>query len=380
MSKKVQEMVAEIASDLGSPRVVQAIDTAIAALIDLRKVAISLHGEGSLASAPTPAVERLATEVVPAQSQQSLSKSNGFDGTINGLVARYCAHKSYLELRFRTRGHYETLMKFIKQTCGDRKVSDFKKRDIELLHSGWVKERKETMGHALIVMFRTLIYFGASTLNDDACERLSVVLHRMRFPMVKTFVEKLTVEHVVAVREQARKMDRDSIALAQALQFDCNLRQKDVIGEWVPIDEPGESDLHYAGNKWLRGIRWEEIDDHLILRHPSSRDSTGTKEIIVDLKQAPMVMEELQRLFGDKRSLMPTRGPVIINERDDCPWYAQEYRRHWRMIADKAGVPRSVKNRDSRSSSKPDRADRHEDDEDDVDLMLELPPTNMVAH
>jgi hypothetical protein len=271
-------------------------------------------------------------------------------------------------------------MKFIRQTCGDKNVSEFRKKDIELLHSGWVKERRETMGHALIVMFRTLIYFGASDLNDDACERLAVVLHRMRFPMVKTFVQKLTDEHAIAIREQARKMEIDSIALSQALQFDCNLRQKDCIGEWVPLDEPGESDLQYAGNKWLYGLRWEEIDEFLILRHRPSRDSSGSKEIAVDLKQAPMVMEELQRLFGDKRSLMPPSGPVIVNERDGYPWYAQEYRRYWREVADKAGVPRSVKNRDSRSTSRPDRAERDDDIEDDVDLNLELPPKNMVAH
>jgi hypothetical protein len=35
-----------------------------------------------------------------------------------------------------------------------------------------------------------------------------------------------------------------SIALAQAIQFDCALRQKDVIGEWVPESEPGEPKLY----------------------------------------------------------------------------------------------------------------------------------------
>jgi hypothetical protein len=45
-----------------------------------------------------------------------------------------------------------------------------------------------------------------------------------------------------------------SIQLAQALQFELCLRQKDVIGEWVPVAEPGMSSVTYHGRKWLCGL------------------------------------------------------------------------------------------------------------------------------
>src|SRR3954465_13441337 len=88
-----------------------------------------------------------------------------------------------------------------------------------------------------------------------------------------------------------------SIALAQALQFELLLGQKDVIGEWVPVGEPGESDVvreeeghEEEGQKWLRGLRWSDIDKNLILRH---RVGSSGRRIEVDLRTAPMVLEEL---------------------------------------------------------------------------------------
>ena len=41
----------------------------------------------------------------------------------------------------------------------------------------------------------------------------------------------------MAIVEKAHEMRRDSIALAQAIQFETGLSQKDVIGEWVPESE-----------------------------------------------------------------------------------------------------------------------------------------------
>jgi hypothetical protein len=81
-----------------------------------------------------------------------------------------------------------------------------------------------------------------------------------------------------------------SIALAQAFQFECTLRQKDVIGELVPLSEPGVSLVVIRNQKWLRGIVWQEIDQNLILKHVTSKKQKLTE---VDLKLAPMVIEEL---------------------------------------------------------------------------------------
>jgi hypothetical protein len=131
------------------------------------------------------------------------------------------------------------------------------------------------------------------------------------------------------------------MALAQALQFDLRLKQTDVIGEWVPLSEPGVSDIiNDTKGKWIRGLRWEEIDSNLILRHVTSM---WQEEVVIDLRNAPMVMEELAKI-----GRLPARGPVIACEgAGGEPWVQAEYRRWWRKLADAAGVPKSVKNMNS---------------------------------
>jgi hypothetical protein len=73
-------------------------------------------------------------------------------------------------------------------------------------------------------------------------------------------------DQVTLIRAEAHRRGFPSIALAQAIQFECIFRQKDVIGEWVPVAEPGTSEIvHESPNggtkKWLRGIRWSEVDE-----------------------------------------------------------------------------------------------------------------------
>lgn len=46
-----------------------------------------------------------------------------------------------------------------------------------------------------------------------------------------------------------------SIALVQAIQFECELKQKEAIGEWVRNKEPGVSDVTDGKRKWLYGLR-----------------------------------------------------------------------------------------------------------------------------
>jgi integrase len=131
----------------------------------------------------------------------------------------------------------------------------------------------------------------------------------------------------------------------------------DVIGEWVPVKEPGVSDViqtkKFKGQKktkkWITGLRWEKIDENLILRHVTSKRN---KKIEIDLKLAPMVMEEFQIMFGSTdRAAMPASGPVILCEINAWPYYNTEFRRKWRKVATEAGVPKHVKNMDTRSGA-----------------------------
>lgn len=286
-----------------------------------------------------------------------------FDGTLEGLVEAYQTDKDskFKKLRYATREYYTVLMRRIIKDHGDEDLVDIRARELLGWHEKWTDASGVAMAHALMGMLRTLFGFGATYLESDECERLCGIMHRMRFKMAKPRTVHLTAEHANAIRATAHETGRHSIAMAQAFQFDCTFRQKDVIGEWVPIDEPGVSDTTAHGKKWLRGIRWEEIDESLILKHTTSKRQ---KDIEIDLKLAPMALEELERKYGKlvvenpvtkaitvNRHLLPASGPIIISEYTGRPWFAQEFRRRWRRDADLAGIPKEIRNMDSRAGA-----------------------------
>ena len=51
------------------------------------------------------------------------------------------------------------------------------------------------------------------------------------------------------------------------------------------------------------------------------------------------------------RDLLPASGPIIINEKTATPYTQSLFRKNWRKIADQCGVPKSVKNMDSRAGA-----------------------------
>jgi hypothetical protein len=112
------------------------------------------------------------------------------------------------------------------------------------------------------------------------------------------------------------------------------LRQKDIIGEWVPAADPSESDIFHKNLKWIRGIRWERIDESFVLHHVTSWEE---KLITVPLSRHPIVAAQIARTARRKS------GPVIVSEATDLPWRAAEFRRQWRIIARKLGIPDQIK-------------------------------------
>lgn len=270
---------------------------------------------------------------------------SGFDGTLRSLIASYQTDKDspYRKLRFNTRGNYDSLTKRIEHDRGNEFVSEIKGRTLLRWHEDWSAGGKVAMAHSLMGMVRTLMTFGATILDDENCVKVKTLLHSMKFKMAKQRDQRLTAEQATLIRAKAHELGKHSIALCQAIQFECILRQKDCIGEWVPISEPGLSTVIDGNAKWLRGLRWEEIDKNLVLRHVTSKRQ---KLIEIDLNHAPMVMEEFA-LLGD----LPASGPVIVSERLGVPWHPVAYRRAWRDIANKVGVPKEVFSMDSRAGA-----------------------------
>lgn len=300
-----------------------------------------------------------------------------FTGALRSLVHLYRTDEDspYQKNRFHVRQNRDSMLKRIVAKHGDVLLSEIKARVLLGWHKEWSMEgQRLSTGSAFIGQLRALFSFGATLLEDPDCERLCGVMHKMRFQGAKPRSVSVTADHAIAIRTKAREhFGWYSLALGQAFQFDCTLRQKDVVGELVPLSEPGLSDIIIPeanrrsgivqNRKWLRGIVWQEIDDRLILKHVTSKKQ---KLVEIDLKLAAMVLEELQVLIGEEplivvdevtkkvtvnRHLLPASGPVLINDVSGLPWTSNEYRRKWRKVADACGLPKNVWNMDSRSGA-----------------------------
>jgi hypothetical protein len=265
-----------------------------------------------------------------------------YDGTVRSLIYCYTHDKdsSFRKLRYGSRQNYGQFLNRIERDHGDKLIADLKGRDMLRWHEDWAL-RGTAMAHSLIRMFRGLLTFGFTILEMQECGNLAMILSKQRFKMAPARTAFLTAEMADAIRAKAHAKGQHSIALAQAFQFEGMLRQRDVIGEWVPMSEPGPELARHRNMKWQRGLLWSEIDEDLILRHVTSKRE---KPIEIDLKLAPMIMEELARL-GER----PTFGPIIVSEKSGLPYYDDTYREQWRKLADGCGIPRDIRNQDSRA-------------------------------
>lgn len=292
---------------------------------------------------------------------------NAFNGSLRSLINAYQTDEDspYQKNRFHVRQNRDSMLRRINTRHGHEALSDIKARVLLAWHKDWsMGGQRLATGSAFIGQLRALFSFGATLLEDNDCERLCGVMHKMRFPGTKARGVSVSYADAVAIIVKAREhFGWYSLALGQAFQFECTLRQKDCIGELVPLSEPGVSDVIIRGQKWLRGIVWQEIDENLILRHITSKKQKMTE---VDLKLAPLVLGELQVMVGEEpliqvnpatkkvtvnRHLLPASGPVIRNDVNGLPWTGNEYRRKWRKVARACKIPDNVWNMDSRSGA-----------------------------
>lgn len=279
-------------------------------------------------------------------------------GTLEVALACYQAdpESSFQSLRYAVRENQKSLLRRILERHGHARLADIDTRDLKHWYRGWSVDGKIATGHAWASLLRTVLTQGYLLLEDPAarkeCDRIRGLLRALKFPMSPAREERLTAEQATKIREAAHAhFGWPSIALSQAFQFELMLRQKDSIGEAVPESEPGESDVRYHGKKWLRGLRWEEIDENMILRHITSKRQ---KPIMSDLRLCPMVIFELAVLADVpveelKRTDLPSSGPIIICDISGLPWSGNEFRRKWRKVATHAGVPATVFSMDSRA-------------------------------
>jgi hypothetical protein len=283
-----------------------------------------------------------------------------YDGTVASLVKVFQTDPDspYRNLRPHTRKSYDSQQATLERTIGTARIPELTFRDFKRWHEGFAKPKiegqppRKARAHGLMTQLRIVVAFGA-LLDLPGCRKAREILAAMEFETPKKRTTFITLEQCIAFRKKAHEMGLPSLGLAQALQYELMLRQKDVIGERVPLSEPGLSEFIYAGQKWLHGIHWKEVSSDMILTHRLSKSLRGRNAILdptagkleqFDLTTYPMVMEELAHVTD--RS-----GPMVKFEKTGRPWAAKHFAAKWRQVARAAGIPDNVQNRDSRAGA-----------------------------
>jgi hypothetical protein len=319
---------------------------------------------------PTAVEKQYISEVCNAWQDDMLAYAKGiphmpgmFDGTWKSLAHCYTndPDSPFHKNRYRSRRNAKSFLNIIVADHGDELVADTKARHFLRWYEAW-SLRGIPMAHGLMGYVRSLCTFGKTILDRDDCAKAKELLRDMKFTQGKPRKSILLIEQAIAVREELHRRGKPEIALAQALQFELTLRQKDVIGEWIPQGEPGISDVIRGNNKWLHGLRWEEIDEDLVVRHTTSKRGKDLPD--PDLKHAPMVIEELERIapgfmvrditgwvIAVRRELLPAKGPMIVNRTTGFPWDDNEFRKEWRRAATAVGIPKTTYNMDTRAGA-----------------------------
>lgn len=197
-----------------------------------------------------------------------------FDGTLRSLIGCYQTDpdSAYHKRKYHSRKDMDGNLRRLAKKHGTVELSAIDGRTLLHWHKDWLgpEGMKLASAHIMISVLRTLFNFGLTLLAERECERLALIMSKQKYEQAPAREPILTAEMVIGIRDKAKEREWHYMALAQAIQFECMLRQKDCIGHWIPIGEPGISDtfrtdMHGKQMKWTAGIRWEEIDQNFFL-------------------------------------------------------------------------------------------------------------------
>jgi len=301
--------------------------------------------------------EQLQAKCALLQAEMNAWKSGlrndekDFDGTLGSLLKKYQseADSPYFGLRPHSRKPYDHYLPKLIAVVGDRRLDKITGVDLKRWHEGWSDGGKHLAASKLMrAVIDAAVTYGIMC-RLDACIELKEVLKAAsrKIPNPRRREVVITADQVVALRAAAHAAGRPSSALTYALVYETTLRLWDVIGQWVPIDSPGVSDIinQRTGNKWF-GLRWEDIDEGMVLRYVPSKTSMKTGlTVTYPLNKAPMVMEELAHWPIEKRT-----GPVITYEMNGRPYLSEVFSSMWSKDRKVAEMPSTIWARDLRAS------------------------------
>lgn len=282
-----------------------------------------------------------------------------FDGTIGSLSRRFQIddESPVKNWKWNTRRSQLHIVGTIEKAFGARALAALSLKDFRRWYDA-AKQPKTPGGPErvdrackIIKMVREMLRYGvAAELALDDCVRLLTILGATDFKGPRRRRSKLEAAHVRAFIPAALAAGRMSLALGTAIQFESGMRQKDVIGEWLPV-EPGEAPTGIVlrgrrgkgWRRWSNGLTWSDLSNDLVI----TKETTKTGALVShDMKEFPIVMALLAQIPVAQRV-----GPLITDETAGRPYAEFAYARDWRSIARVAGIPDAVWNTDARAGA-----------------------------
>ena len=280
-----------------------------------------------------------------------------FNGTLTSLIDCYQRDEDspYRAVKWNTSRHYDEILALIAAAYGARRVDALTGKDF----ARWYRVFKEPAtpdgserlrrAYNCMKLLRIVCNYGAAS-GYHRCAEVAVMLSKMRFSPPAPRKVAMAYDQAKAIIQTAIAQGRPSIALAQALQFELSLRQRDVIGEWIDDETPRVQGIVARGMRWTGGTAWSDIGPDLVLSKTTSKTGTLGQW---DLSRYPLVSCALQAF----EPLAGRVGPLIVSESTGLPYSQRNFWSHWRDIAAAAEVPPGVWNMDSRAGGITEGAD-----------------------
>lgn len=290
-----------------------------------------------------------------------------FDGTLDSLIRLYQKHDDspYHALRENGRRSYDDWCAALSRMCGKRILAKLTGQDFLNWYRnirrppGWKGPPRDRLAEACMqTMLKVLLDFGI-VCDLKPCFRLSTILEKTTFRAPKeagaVIARKkkvaMTFEQASELVDEALRRLKDkpahlrwrSMALGIAAQFEFNLRQIDVIGEWERIRNKIEipAGSFVAGGKiWRAGL----LFSHLSLGEfgvAMSKNAIGAE---YDIANAQLVLRALDAVPAADRA-----GPLVVGDRK-LPVKRRYYADLFRELADACGLPTEVCNMHLRHS------------------------------
>jgi hypothetical protein len=275
-----------------------------------------------------------------------------FDGTIRSLADCYESDpdSGYATVQANTAQGYISWLKMVRDTVGARLIARVAAKDTRRWYREWkaLASRRGSDGvrsaYGGIQVFKILLNYGIEC-GIQRCRQLRSDMEKIRFPRNPPRDVTITFAEAKRFVIEALRRGWKNLALAQAVQFECFLRQKDVIGAWQKvaadyIAQPGEIVLR--GKVW-RGTTMDMITLDADLKIRTSK----TGQPVVHKTSACQLVVLVLAAFGPDE----WKGPVACRP-DGTPFPdRQSYAKAWRKIAKAVGISDEAQNMDNRASA-----------------------------